>query len=62
MSASIARLGRGDARNLSVLYVTDPLVFFCLLAVSYFYFRKSHSLDQLHHASNRASGPFVALN
>src|SRR5207247_10002369 len=35
VSAAIAHFGRGDARNLSVLYVIDPLVFFCLLAVSY---------------------------
>jgi hypothetical protein len=28
-----------------VLYVVDPLVFFCLLAVSYYYFEKSHSLQ-----------------
>ena len=40
VSASIAHFGRGDARNLSVLYVIDPLVFFGLLAVSYFYFAK----------------------
>ena len=44
-SAAIAHFGRGDARNLSVLYVVDPLVFLCLLAVSYFYFEKSHSLQ-----------------
>ena len=42
VSAAIAHFGRGDARNLSVLYVVDPLVFFCLLAVSYYYFNKSH--------------------
>ncbi len=46
VSASIAHLGRGDARNLSVLYVIDPLVFFGLLVVSYFYFEKSHSLER----------------
>jgi hypothetical protein len=46
VSASIAHFGRGDAHNLSVLYVIDPLVFFGLLAVSYFYFEKSHSLDK----------------
>src|SRR6267143_4003123 len=45
LSASIAHFGRGDARNLSVLFVIDPLVFFCLLAVSYYYFEKSHSLQ-----------------
>ena len=33
VSAAIAHFGRGDARNLSVLYVVDPLVFFSLLAV-----------------------------
>ena len=45
VSAAIAHFGRGDARNLSVMYVIDPLVFFCLLAVSYYYFEKSHSLQ-----------------
>jgi len=44
-SAAIAHFGRGDARNLSVLFVVDPLVFFCLLAASYYYFEKSHSLQ-----------------
>ncbi|PYQ46279.1 MAG: DoxX family protein [Acidobacteria bacterium] len=43
VSASIAHIGRGDAR-LSVLFVIDPLVFLGLLAVSYVYFEKSHSL------------------
>jgi hypothetical protein len=43
VSASIAHFGRGDAR-LSVLFVIDPLVFLGLLAVSYVYFVKSHSL------------------
>jgi hypothetical protein len=45
VSAAIAHLGRGDARNLSVLYVIDPLVFFCLLGLSYYYFNKSQSLE-----------------
>jgi uncharacterized membrane protein YphA (DoxX/SURF4 family) len=45
VSAAIAHFGRGDARDLSVLYVIDPLVFLCLLAVSYYYFEKSHSLQ-----------------
>src|SRR6266498_1943255 len=45
VSAAIAHFGRGDARNLSVLFVIDPLVFFCLLTVSYYYFEKSHSLQ-----------------
>jgi hypothetical protein len=45
VSAAIAHFGRGDARNLSVLYVVDPLVFFCLLSVSYYYFEKSHAFD-----------------
>jgi hypothetical protein len=44
-SASIAHFGRGDAANLSVLYVIDPLIFLGLLVVSYFYFVKSHSFD-----------------
>src|SRR5436189_2113049 len=46
VSAAIAHFGRGDARNLSVLFVVDPLVFFCLLAVSYYYFDRSHSLQR----------------
>ena len=44
VSASIAHFGRGDATELSVLYVIDPLVFLGLLTVSYVYFLKSHSL------------------
>src|SRR5258705_12847794 len=43
VSASIAHFGRGDAR-LSVLFVMDPLIFLGLLAVSYVYFEKGHSL------------------
>lgn len=43
VSASIAHFGRGDARDLSVIYVIDPLIFFGLLVVSYVYFEKSHS-------------------
>jgi DoxX-like family len=42
VSAAIAHFGRGDATNLSVLYVIDPLVFCGLLAVSFFYFERSH--------------------
>jgi hypothetical protein len=42
-SASIAHFARGDAR-LSVLFIIDPLIFLGLLAVSYFYFDKRHSL------------------
>ena len=45
VSAAIAHFGRGDARNLSVLYVVDPLAFFCLLGVSYYYFEKNHSIQ-----------------
>ena len=45
VSAAIAHFGRGDAWNLSVLLSIDPLVFFCLLAISYYYFAKSHSLQ-----------------
>ena len=47
VSAAIAHFGRGDATNLSVLFVIDPLVFFGLLAVSFFYFEKS--LEQSGH-------------
>ena len=42
VSASIAHFSRGDAR-LSILFVVDPLVFLGCLAVSYFYFEKSHA-------------------
>src|SRR5216683_7791519 len=45
VSAAIAHFARGDGRNLSPIYVIDPLVFLCLLAVSYYYFEKSHSLQ-----------------
>ena len=45
VSAAVAHFGRGDARNLTVLYVVDPLVFLCLLAVSYYYFEQSHSFE-----------------
>jgi hypothetical protein len=40
ISASIAHLSSGDAR-ISVLFIIDPLIFFGLLAVSYFYFNKT---------------------
>ena len=42
VSAAIAHFSRGDAR-LSPLFIVDPLVFLCLLAVSWFYFDKTHS-------------------
>jgi hypothetical protein len=44
-SAAIAHFGRGDVRNLSLIYVIDPLVFLGLLAGSYYYFEKSHALQ-----------------
>ena len=56
VSAAIAHFGRGDARNLSVLYVIDPLVFFSLLAVSYYYFEKSHSFPAAATAHGDARG------
>ena len=37
LSAAIAHFSRGDAR-ISILFVLDPLIFFVLLTVSYFYF------------------------
>src|SRR5438067_13107143 len=37
VSAAIAHFSRGDAR-ISILFVLDPLIFFVLLTVSYFYF------------------------
>jgi Zn-dependent protease with chaperone function len=39
LSASIAHFSVGDASR-SVLFILDPLIFFCLLTVSYFYFNK----------------------
>jgi hypothetical protein len=39
ISASIAHFSSGDAK-ISVLFVIDPLVFLCLLTVSYLYFNK----------------------
>lgn len=42
VSAAVAHFGRGDATNLSVLYVIDPLAFLGLLAVSYVYFEKGY--------------------
>jgi hypothetical protein len=51
VSASFAHFGRGDAR-LSVLFVIDPLIFLGLLAVSYVYFEKSHSLAAAAEAEN----------
>lgn len=56
VSAAIAHVGRGDVRTLGVLYVVDPLVFFCLLAVSYYYFEKSHALRTAAAADNGARG------
>ena len=61
VSAAIAHFGRGDARNLSLMYVIDPLVFFCLLAVSYYYFEKSHSLQAGAHASHEGRHPDIAV-
>jgi hypothetical protein len=40
VSASIAHYSVGDARNLSVLFVIDPLIFLGILIVSYSYFQK----------------------
>src|SRR6266851_8132606 len=40
VSASIAHFSVGDASNLSVIYVLDPLFFFGALVVSYVYFNK----------------------
>jgi hypothetical protein len=40
VSAAIAHFSVGDARNLSVLYVVDPLFFFAVLIVSYVYWNK----------------------
>ena len=43
VSASIAHFASGDAR-ISPLFVLDPLVFLCLLAVSYVYFNKAAAM------------------
>ncbi len=40
ISAAIAHFSVGDARNLSVLYVLDPLLFLGALVVSYVYWNK----------------------
>lgn len=40
VSAAIAHFSVGDATNLSVIYVLDPLLFFGALVVSYVYFNK----------------------
>jgi hypothetical protein len=40
LSAAFAHYSVGDATNLSVLFVLDPLFFFCTLVVSYCYFNK----------------------
>ncbi len=40
ISAAIAHFSVGDASNLSVIYVLDPLLFFGALVVSYVYFNK----------------------
>jgi DoxX-like protein len=37
VSAAIAHFSSGDAR-ISILFILDPLIFFALLTVSYFYF------------------------
>ena len=39
VSAAIAHFSSGDAR-ISPLFVIDPLIFFCLLTVSYVYFNR----------------------
>jgi hypothetical protein len=39
ISAAIAHFSVGDAR-LSIIYIADPLIFLCILAISYFYFNK----------------------
>jgi hypothetical protein len=58
VSASIAHFARGDA-SLSVLFVLDPLVFLGLLAVSYVYFEKSHSLAAAAERSTDDSTPIL---
>lgn len=39
-SACIAHTSVGDVKNLSVIYLLDPLIFLGLLSVSYVYFNK----------------------
>jgi hypothetical protein len=43
VSAAIAHFASGDAR-ISPLFILDPLVFLCLLAVSYVYFNKAGAM------------------
>jgi hypothetical protein len=43
VSASIAHFASGDAR-ISPLFILDPLVFLCLLTVSYVYFNKATAM------------------
>jgi len=43
VSAAIAHFSRGDA-GISPLFILDPLIFLCLLAVSYFYFSKRNGI------------------
>jgi hypothetical protein len=45
VSASIAHFASGDAR-ISPLFIIDPLVFLCLLTVSYVYFNKATAMDR----------------
>lgn len=40
LSAAMAHFSVGDARNLSVIYVLDPLLFFGVLLVSYVYWNR----------------------
>jgi hypothetical protein len=61
VSAAIAHFGRGDARNLSVLFVIDPLVFFSLLVVSYYYFNKSHLLETTAASDEESARPMRRL-
>lgn len=44
LSAAFAHYSVGDASNLSVLFVLDPLFFFGVLVVSYVYFEKQNAV------------------
>jgi DoxX-like protein len=43
ISAAFVHYSVGDATNLSVLFVLDPLFFLCALVVSYVYFERRNT-------------------
>ena len=55
LSAAIAHFARGDA-ELSILFVIDPLIFFGILVVSYWYFIKMNRSSTASLESRPGSG------